>query len=469
MSAVAGRIRGLPLRSRLALLVATAVAIAVAAVSVACWLLTRTQLNDELDTTLENTRASQESVQAAWELCFSGGKPAENYLLFAYLQIVDSAGNRCVGPESKAVKVTAQDIAVANGLRKSALHNGTTDDGDAVRVHTTQQELRGSGVVLAVSVSRPLDEISTSLNRLALLLTGLAGIGVLGAGAAGLWVARTGLRPVDRLTETVEHVARTEDLTVRIPVAGEDEIARLSRSFNSMTAALASSRDRQARLIGDAGHELRTPLTSLRTNIELLARSDETGREIPPADRRALMASVKAQMTELAALIGDLQELSRPDAVQGGPLMVVALHEITESALERARLRGPELSFETRLRPWYVRAEPAALERAIVNVLDNAVKFSPPGGTVEVRLTAGELTVRDHGPGIAADELPHVFERFWRSSSARALPGSGLGLSIVARTIQQAGGEVELGPAAGGGTLAVLRLPGAGHPPPALG
>jgi two-component system sensor histidine kinase MprB len=179
------------------------------------------------------------------------------------------------------------------------------------------------------------------------------------------------------------------------------------------------------------------------------------------------MASVKAQMTELAALIGDLQELSRPDAVDRGPLRVVALHEIAEAALERARLRGPELTFAAELATWYVRAEPAALERALVNVLDNAVKFSPPGGTVEVALKGGELTVRDHGPGIPADELPYVFERFWRSPSARSLPGSGLGLSIVARTVQQSGGEVSIEPAAGGGTRAVIRLPGAATVPPA--
>lgn len=156
--------------------------------------------------------------------------------------------------------------------------------------------------------------------------------------------------------------------------------------------------------------------------MELLARSDETGRMIPPEDRKALMASVKAQMTELAALIGDLQELARPDAAEPGPLQVVSLHEITRTALRRARLRGPELTITEDLAPWYVRAEPAALERAIVNVLDNAVKFSPPGGTVDVRLHRGELTVRDRGPGIPAEDLPHVFERFWRSPTARRLP-----------------------------------------------
>lgn len=468
--------RTLPLRSRLALLVTTAVAVAVAAVSVAAWLLTSAQLHNELDTSLENSSAPFGSVRQALDACLNPPSESTPDSGFAYIQIVAPSGEACVDPYSQPVKVQPEDIDVANGTTSETLHNSTTEQGVEVRVHTElidarPFDVRGIDVdprspLIAVSVSRPLTEIDTSLNRLALLLTALAGIGVLGAGAAGLWIARTGLKPVDQLTGAVEHVARTEDLTVRIPVEGEDEIARLSRSFNSMTAALATSRDRQAQLIADAGHELRTPLTSLRTNIELLVRSDETGRAIPPADRAALMASVKAQMTELAALIGDLQELSRPDAVGHGPLKVVALHEIAETALDRARLRGPELTFTAELEPWYVRAEPAALERAVVNVLDNAVKFSPPGGTVEVALRRGELTVRDHGPGIPAEDLPHVFERFWRSPSARALPGSGLGLSIVARTVQQAGGEIALGPAPGGGTRAVIRLPGAATPPP---
>lgn len=173
-------------------------------------------------------------------------------------------------------------------------------------------------------------------------------------------------------------------------------------------------------------------------------------------------------MTELAALIGDLQELSRSESGQQGGrhLQVVDFQETVEAALRRARLRGPELTITADLQPWYVRSEPSALERAIVNILDNAVKFSPEGGTIEVSLDAGVLTVRDHGPGIPVDELPHVFDRFWRSPSARALPGSGLGLSIVARTVEQAGGEVSLSRAEGGGTLATVRLPGAATPPP---
>lgn len=172
-------------------------------------------------------------------------------------------------------------------------------------------------------------------------------------------------------------------------------------------------------------------------------------------------------MTELASLIGDLQELSRSEGQRGERVQVVSLEDTVESALRRARLRGPELTIDADLQPWYVRAEPTALERAVVNILDNAVKFSPEGGSIEVRLTPdGVLTVRDHGPGIPEDELPHVFDRFWRSPSARALPGSGLGLSIVARTVEQAGGQVTLGHASGGGTIATVTMPGASTPPP---
>jgi two-component system sensor histidine kinase MprB len=374
---------------------------------------------------------------------------------------VEASGARCVAPGSKAVTVQRADQEVALGGRP-VLHDGTTTDGQQVRVYTSHTP---GGVT--VSISRPLDEIHRSLRSLALLLTAVAGIGVLGAGAAGLWIARAALTPVDELTGAVEHVARTEDLTVRIPVDGEDEIARLSRSFNAMTAALASSRDRQSQLIADAGHELRTPLTSLRTNIDLLVRSEETGRAIPPADRKALLDSVRAQMAELASLIGDLQELARPDAaLVTDRVQVLPLHELVETTLGRARLRGPELTITADLQPWYVRTDQPALERALVNILDNAVKFSPPGGTIEVALRTGELTVRDHGPGIAPEDLPHVFDRFWRSPSARSLPGSGLGLSIVARTVRHAGGDVTLRPAPGGGTVATVRLPGAAVPPP---
>ncbi|WP_328720831.1 HAMP domain-containing histidine kinase [Streptomyces sp. NBC_00247] len=463
------RLRTLPLRSRLALLVALAVAVAVAAVALACWFVTKQQLEHRMDDSLRSSRLSD--VRPLLDSC-AGGKqqqqmtPAVGGIAF---QVIDSSGTVCSIDEDSEIPVTEADIAVAEGRERYALHTETAENGVRMRVYTYHL-LTQPPTDTAVTIGRPMSEVTDPLSALAWLLLAVSGIGVVAAGAAGMWIARSGLRPVDELTLAVEHVARTEDLTVRIPVEGEDEIARLSRSFNSMTASLATSRDRQSQLIADAGHELRTPLTSLRTNIELLARSEETGRAIPPADRKALMASVTAQMTELAALIGDLQELARPDAAQPGPLEVVGLHDITRTALQRARLRGPELTITAELAPWYVRGEPAALQRAIVNILDNAVKFSPARGTIEVTLSRGELKVRDHGPGIPADDLPHVFDRFWRSPSARQLPGSGLGLSIVARSVQQSGGEVSLRPAADGdGTEAVVRLPGAPTPPPEIG
>ncbi|MET9699833.1 HAMP domain-containing sensor histidine kinase [Streptomyces sp. NPDC006529] len=466
----AARFRGLPLRSRLALLVAVAVALAVAAVAGVSWVMVRTQLSDQLDRSLMSTNVSGQVVRSLREGCvLRPPEPAQQIAgnLNATVQIVLADGTRCWIGGLANLPVTKADRAVAGDVgARPILHDVTTPDGVGMRVYTMQSNPGGPS--FAVSVAKPLADIDKPLSTLAWVLLLVAGVGVVGAGAAGLWVARTGLRPVDELTGAVEHIARTEDLTVRIPDTGDDEIARLSRSFNSMTSALASSRDRQAQLIADAGHELRTPLTSLRTNIELLVRSEDTGRAIPPQDRKELLASVKAQMTELASLIGDLQELSRPDAASPGPLQVVALHDIAGNALSRARLRGPELTFTADLEPWYVRGEAPALERALVNILDNAVKFSPPGGAVALTLRAGELTVRDHGPGIPDEDLPHVFDRFWRSPSARALPGSGLGLSIVARTVQRTGGTAELRAAPGGGpgTEAVLRFPGAPAPPP---
>jgi len=503
------RLSALPLRSRLALLAALTVALAVAACATACWFLVRAQLVGSLDESLrKNNRVDSSFIvdQVRSGQCSPSRERAPNPF-GATVQVVDRQGKSCVIVGRK-VETSGSDAAVARGQQPESVHDARpTGGGDDFRVLTTPV----AGTDVAVSVARPLTELDNSLRNLALVLALVGGAGVLGAAGAGVALARAGLRPVDGLTDAVEHIARTEDLAVRIPVEGDDEIARLSRSFNAMTGALASSRELQQQLIADAGHELRTPLTSLRTNIELLTRSEETGRSLPPEDRRALLSSVTAQLAELAALVGDLQELSRPDAAPGSaPVGVLALHDVVERAVERVRLRSSGVPLAVRLSPWYVRGDAAALERAVVNVLDNAVKFSPRGGEpVEVVLegaagpsagggasdaalaagTAGPpgaagasgaagagtaaagtgvLRVRDHGPGVPPDELPYVFDRFWRSPSARSLPGSGLGLSIVARTVHQAGGEVVLRPpqSGGAGTEAVLWLPGAPTPPP---
>ncbi|WP_067472476.1 HAMP domain-containing sensor histidine kinase [Actinomadura hibisca] len=449
--------RRLPLRARLALLTAVAVALAVAACAVTGWVLTRDQLYGQLDRSLRSAPMGPPSSQwMALQVC-SQEPVAGRRNPFGASQVVKADGGHCAVEGSQYVlTVTPADVEVARGVRTEALHDGTTADGTPMRILTRpMREADGA----AVSIALPLDQVEGPLGTLALLLLLVSALGVLGAATAGLLIARAALRPVDELTGVVEHIARTEDLDTPIPAEGADEIARLSRSFNTMTAALAGARERQQQLIADAGHELRTPLTSLRTNIDLLLRSEETGRALPPADRRRLLVSVKAQMLELSSLVGDLLELARPDEREPARESV-ALHEVVGRAVERARLRGPGLRVEADAEPWFVLGDPPSLERAVVNLLDNAVKFSPPDGSVEVRLKGGELTVRDHGPGIPADELPHVFERFWRSPSARSLPGSGLGLSIVARVVEESGGEVSLEPADGGGVLARVRLPG---------
>jgi two-component system sensor histidine kinase MprB len=285
--------------------------------------------------------------------------------------------------------------------------------------------------------------------------------------AAGLVLARAGVRPVERLTAAAEHVARTGELEP-IDVHGRDELGRLALTFNAMLAALEISRTRQRQLVADAGHELRTPLTSLRTNLDLLAQSEASlDRQLPKEDRDALLADVRAQAEELSGLVADLVELARDDSPSAGP-EPVDFAAVVDRAVERVRRRAVGVRFDVALQPWTVYGESAQLERAVTNVLDNAVKWSPADGAVAVRLMNGRLDVADNGPGIADADLPHVFDRFYRSPSARAMPGSGLGLSIVRQAADRHGGSVSVGRATGGGALVILELPGFAPGPPGV-
>ncbi|MFG1943110.1 sensor histidine kinase [Nonomuraea sp. NPDC048826] len=445
------------LRSRLTLLVAAAVAIAVAVSAVGCWYFVRRELSWQLNQSLRDIDVPVKAMQAAVRECSS--EPAatlDGHPAFTEpMQIVFPGGERCVMGNT-AIKVTPHDTRVAAGyLGQWEFYDGRADDGTPLRVYVRNVDENAAFVV-----GRPVEEINDTLRRVTALLVGVAALGVLVAASAGLLVSRAALRPVGRLTKAVEHIAHTEDLDTRIPVDGSDEIARLSASFNAMTAALAGSRDRQRQLVADAGHELRTPLTTLRTNIDLLLRSEQTGRSLDPAAKQRLLVNVKAQFAELTTLVGDLLQLARGDTDRE-PHTELALQQVVTAAVERARLRGAEVAAD--LEPWYVVGGAASLERAVLNLIDNAAKFSPDSG-VEVTLREGVLTVRDHGPGISEEELPHVFERFWRSPSARSLPGSGLGLAIVAQAVEEAGGEITLDNAEGGGVAATMTLPGSAVP-----
>ncbi|NLG46454.1 HAMP domain-containing sensor histidine kinase [Gordonia sp. (in: high G+C Gram-positive bacteria)] len=321
----------------------------------------------------------------------------------------------------------------------------------------------GSTLVLAQS----LDRTDAVLARLASVLFVVGGAGVAFAAIAGTAVARTGLRPVTRLTAAAERVARTQDLTP-IPVTGNDELARLTESFNTMLRALAESRDQQARLVADAGHELKTPLTSLRTNLELLIASSEPGAPpVPAADMVELRSDVMAQIEELSTLVGDLVDLARDDALEAVH-QEVDMEEVIDSVLERVRRRRADIEFDVQTVPWFVFGEEHGLARAVLNVLDNAAKWSPPGRAVRVRLqqvgqASAELTVADAGPGIPPEDRELVFERFYRADSTRSMPGSGLGLAIVRQVITRIGGSVSADVSDEGGALIRLRLPGLPH------
>ncbi|MBR7832087.1 HAMP domain-containing histidine kinase [Actinospica durhamensis] len=310
----------------------------------------------------------------------------------------------------------------------------------------------------ALVFSTSLAPTESSLNTIATIsiIVGLLGIGL--ATAAGLAIGRAALRPVERLSHATEYIARTGDLR-RLPVKGDDEIARLTGNFNTMLEALARSREHQKRLVADAGHELRTPLTSMRTNLDLLAQATAVpdGNRLPAEERAALLDDVRAQMEELSVLISDLVELSRDEqhAIED-----LDLRNVVERAAERVHRRAPGLTYDLRLEPWYLPGDATALERLVTNLLDNAAKFSPQDGTVTVTLADGQLQVADQGPGIAEPDLAHVFERFYRSPEARSTPGSGLGLAIVRQIAENHGGRVAAARAPGGGALLGVWLPG---------
>ena len=302
----------------------------------------------------------------------------------------------------------------------------------------------GSSLLISKSL-KPTDAVMTKL-RWVLLIVG--GIGAAIAAVAGGMVTRAGLRPVARLTEAAERVARTDDLRP-IPVFGSDELARLTEAFNLMLRALAESRERQARLVTDAGHELRTPLTSLRTNVELLMASTEPGApRLPEQEMVGLRADVLAQIEELSTLVGDLVDLTRDDAGQvvHEP---VDMSEVIDRSLERVRRRRNDIHFDVDVIGWQIYGDAAGLSRAALNLMDNAAKWSPPGGHVGVTMrqldpSHAELVVSDHGPGIPPHERRLVFERFYRSTTARAMPGSGLGLAIVKKVVLNHGGLLRI-------------------------
>ncbi|CAN5417353.1 HAMP domain-containing sensor histidine kinase [soil metagenome] len=438
------------LASRVTLLTTIAVGLSVAFLAAGVYVTARMQLQSQLDDALLERAYGTAQIEAIGQAGVA--TPVVVSASDIRLAILEGTQLKTYG-KGPALPVGKPEFDVVKGVTSRSIRTVTIGD-DEYRMVAVPTITEGRVLVVAQSLAQQ-EKLLARLGGVSLLF-GL--LGVLGAGIAGWAVARNGLRPVRRLTTSVEKIAITEDLTP-LPIEGDDEIARLATAFNQMLTALDASRDRQRRLVTDAGHELRTPLTSLRTNVDLLTQADHSDRSLDPTARAELLDDIRAQIDELTTLIGDLTELARDEPL--APVVgEVDLSEIVDVSVARVRRRAVHATFDVETEPWAVVGEAGALERAITNLLDNAAKWSPPGGTVRVRLRDGELTVEDEGPGIAAADRAKVFDRFWRSEESRTMPGSGLGLSIVRQVAERHSGSVEATGAPGGGARLVLRLPG---------
>ncbi len=454
-------VRNRPLQDRLAALITAAVASAVAVTGIAAYIITTLAVYDQLDRELIDVAA----VTSDWisgDIESMGGLNSDALATANVTVMLVRSDTHTIIPAGTRVDLIpgAQEIAIARTQSGSSARSGVDANGTPYRIVAVP--LSDGVHHYALVLGRPLAPTDSILRLLgfSLLTFGLLAVGV--AGAVGWVIARSGLEPIQKLTEAVTRVTETDELTP-IELRGMDELTELTRSYNAMLKTLTSSRERQRRLIADAGHELRTPLTSLRTNVELLVADERQGM-LPPGARSEILRDIAAQLGEFTTLIGDLVHLSREDKVEPHP-EPIDLRDVVNAAVVRAKRRGPGLEFDVTLEPLYLVGEPESLERAITNLLDNAVKFSPPGGTVRVRLKGDRLRISDQGPGIASADLPHIFDRFYRSDKARNTPGSGLGLSIVAQTIKAHGGWVKAGSSPQGGAEFTIRLPGSSEPP----
>jgi two-component system sensor histidine kinase MprB len=453
------RSRRWSISKRLSTGAAAAVAVAVALASVGAYVAVRAKLRGEVDSSLRSRASQIQELQArlggptvgfrvpaplppfGGEARFGGAQGA--------VQFIDPSGQARANGDF-ALPVDAAAASIAKGGDGAKL-----EDRD-VAGHHLRMLTAGLPDGGAIQIARPLDEVDDVLHGLLLLLVGITIGGVVLAAVLGGLVSRASLGPVRRFTEETESIASAPDLGRRLDAETDDELGRLARSFNSTLEALERSVATQRHLVADASHELRTPLASLRTNIEVL----RTERELPAAERRELLHDLVEQADELTLLVGDIVDLARG----GEPHEAfddVPVHELVERAVTRAQRHAPDVRYELAIEPLTVHGVPDRLDRAVSNLLDNAAKWSPPGGTVDVWLREGELVVRDHGPGFKDGDLPYVFDRFYRASDARKLPGSGLGLAIVRQVAEAHGASVHAENAQGGG--AVLRLSFNGH------
>jgi two-component system sensor histidine kinase MprB len=405
-------------------------------------------LHAQVDQSLSHRRLGQQSFPHDLPRDVSNVPRHVPLVQDAFFQVVDRNGGIVAAFDDRPLPVTAKVLAVARGERGETYFTAVVD-GTPVRVYAVS-----TGQGTALQVGRSLAEVQQALRQLVWTLAAisLAAVGL--AAVVGRLVAAAAVAPVHRVAEAADRVARTGELSHHLAVPSGDDLGRLAASFNTMLDALNASLARQRQLVADASHELRTPLATVRTNVEVLARADELTRD----DRATLIQETVTQIEELTRLVGDLVELARGDG-QEEPFAVVDLDDLTRHAVDAVGRTHPSVAFRVDGVASPIRGAPGRVARAVSNLIDNAAKWSPPGGEVEIAVRDGTVAVRDHGPGVDPADLPHLFDRFYRSPRARTLPGSGLGLAIVKQVADSHGGTVTATTAAGGGALFVLRFP----------
>jgi two-component system sensor histidine kinase MprB len=411
-------------RQRLMLLTALAIAVTVAGTSVAVWVIAKHEIYAQLDQTL-----LVQAAGGAGHGPFGGG----NNLTTTIHPDGDRTGQL-------QIPVTSRALRVVNGTTSSGYYANTTIASVPVREIVVPLGPAGGAII---SVSR-LEPTQHALARIRFWILLVGGIGIALAAALAALVATAALRPVRRLTAAAENVAATGDLSERVAAGGSDELGRLATRFNAMLAALESSVGAQRRLIADASHELRTPLTAVRTNMELLREG-----KLPDDEAKRALDEALVEVDSLTSLLSDLVELARGEE-RKLRIEEIQLDDLVASAVERAKSRAPHATFVTSLSHTHVQADPVLLDRAVSNLLDNAVKYSPAGAPIEVTVREGEVVVADHGPGVAEEDLPRIFDRFYRAASARSLPGAGLGLAIVREAAEAHGGRASAESSAAG-------------------
>jgi two-component system, OmpR family, sensor histidine kinase MprB len=373
-----------------------------------------------------------------------------------YFQVVGANGTT-----GGRLPVTSQVRDIARAHSGSVFFD-TTVNGTHEEIYAVW-DAPGQHVVM---VALPLSDAESVLHGLLLTYGLLIAGGIALAGLLGAAISRSALAPIDRFVAQTERVTSALETPARLEETDPVELRRLAASFNQTLDALERSIESQRQLVADASHELRTPIAALRSNIQIFL---DSGR-LPREDRESLQESILAELDELTQVVADVLELAR-GAAPSGRLEQVELDTLAREAVERTQRRAPDLRFELELEPTVIVNNPDRIARAVTNLVDNARKWSPPEGTVEITLRDGALSVRDHGPGFRERDLAHVFDRFYRAEDARRLPGSGLGLAIVKQAAMAYGGEVHAANAPDGGAIVTVRFgsapEGSGAQPPA--